>query len=59
MGRGHRFVAHVRVVGNQPGGEGLEVLQLVRRQPELRHHHSFGEIGGDLGIRQDIHAPTP
>ncbi len=55
---GDRHVAHVRVVGDQPGGEGLEVRQLVGRQPELRHHHSVGTTGANLGFRQDVHART-
>ena len=46
----HRLVAHVRVVRDEPGGEGLEVREPVRGQPELGDQHPFRAKGGDLGF---------
>ena len=48
MRRGHRLVVHVRVVGDEPGGEGLKKRDPVRRQPELGDQYSLRVKGGDL-----------
>ena len=50
MGGGDRLVAHVRVVGDEPGGEGLETGEPVGRQPELGDQHPFLVEGSDLGF---------
>ena len=48
MGGSDRLVAHVRVVGDEPGGEGLKLREPARRKPELGDQHPFRVKGGHL-----------